>query len=117
MMVKKCVVKKIFIFSIVFILLIPFCVNANIICNDGTESPTCQDCHTGCCSDHDGCTENPNHYNNYDGNGNSYIYKNNNEIKDKKLKEMYLEISIIVFSGTIIVYLCALLLKKGSDIK
>lgn len=27
----------------------------NIICNDGTVSPTCQDCHRGCCSYHGGC--------------------------------------------------------------
>lgn len=28
----------------------------NIICNDGTPSPTCKDCHRGCCSHHGGCT-------------------------------------------------------------
>ncbi len=27
----------------------------NITCNDGTTSPTCQDCHRGCCSWHGGC--------------------------------------------------------------
>lgn len=28
----------------------------NVICNDGTPSPTCKDCHRGCCSHHGGCT-------------------------------------------------------------
>ena len=28
----------------------------NITCNDGTISPTCKDCHRGCCSWHGGCS-------------------------------------------------------------
>ena len=32
-------------------------VYANIMCNDGTESPSCYDCHQGCCSHHDGCSK------------------------------------------------------------
>ena len=32
-------------------------VYANIMCNDGTESPTCSDCHQGCCSWHGGCSD------------------------------------------------------------
>lgn len=31
-------------------------VKANIICNDGSVSNTCTDCHKGCCSKHGGCT-------------------------------------------------------------
>lgn len=27
----------------------------NVTCNDGTVSPTCKDCHRGCCSYHGGC--------------------------------------------------------------
>ncbi|MGE0322846.1 MAG: hypothetical protein AB7K71_38670 [Polyangiaceae bacterium] len=27
----------------------------NVICNDGTESPTCEVCRRGCCSHHGGC--------------------------------------------------------------
>jgi hypothetical protein len=27
-----------------------------IICNDGTRSPTCTSCDSGCCSGHGGCT-------------------------------------------------------------
>ena len=34
-------------------------VRANIVCNDGSISPTCQDCHRGCCSHHGGCSSNP----------------------------------------------------------
>lgn len=30
-------------------------VFANIMCNDGTVSPSCSDCHRGCCSHHGGC--------------------------------------------------------------
>ncbi len=45
---------------VIFILFLMFLMNtevvkANIICNDGTESPTCKDCHQGCCSWHKGC--------------------------------------------------------------
>ena len=34
----------------------PFTVKANIICNDGTTSPSCSTCHKGCCSKHGGCS-------------------------------------------------------------
>ena len=47
--------KKVFI--IIVLLLLPITINANIICNDGTESKTCETCHQGCCSHHDGCLE------------------------------------------------------------
>lgn len=62
--------KKIIILLIGFIL-IPMRVKANITCNDGTISSTCQDCHTGCCSRHGGCTNNPN------SNGGGYTPSNN----------------------------------------
>ena len=45
---------------VIVLLLIPLTVYANIECNDGTISPSCSDCHTGCCSRHGGCTDNPN---------------------------------------------------------
>lgn len=50
--------KKLIVFTTI-LLIFPFVVNANIICNDGTISPSCQTCHTGCCSGHNGCTNNP----------------------------------------------------------
>ena len=40
---------------VILIMLLPIVVNANIVCNDGTISPSCGDCHKGCCSSHGGC--------------------------------------------------------------
>ena len=54
--------KKIILVSTILLLIFPTIIKANIICNDGTESPTCSTCHTGCCSGHNGCTNNVNHY-------------------------------------------------------
>lgn len=35
------------------------------MCNDGSRSPSCSDCHQGCCSHHGGCaTDNSSYYNN-----------------------------------------------------
>ena len=48
--------KRIIILVIVLFLLFPIITKANIICNDGTVSSSCQDCHKGCCSRHGGCT-------------------------------------------------------------
>lgn len=55
-------------YIIILILIIPLNVKANIMCNDGTTSPTCTDCHRGCCSHHGGCASG----------GNSNYYSNNN---------------------------------------
>lgn len=46
---------KKFLIFIICIFMIPFFVNAGIICNDG-HSSSCSDCHQGCCSRHGGCT-------------------------------------------------------------
>lgn len=48
---KKYLIKII----IVLALLAPLGVRANIICNDGSVSKTCGDCHQVCCSHHGGC--------------------------------------------------------------
>lgn len=49
--------KKIAFIILTLIVLIPsYNVHANIICNDGTISSVCGDCHKGCCSRHGGCT-------------------------------------------------------------
>lgn len=49
--------KKYFIvFLLSFFLLNIQIVSANIMCNDGSVSPTCSDCHQGCCSWHGGCS-------------------------------------------------------------
>jgi hypothetical protein len=29
--------------------------STNVMCNDGTRSPTCSTCSSGCCSHHGGC--------------------------------------------------------------
>ncbi len=34
----------------------PSLVMTRIVCNDGTISPGCNDCHKGCCSHHGGCS-------------------------------------------------------------
>lgn len=67
------------IFSILFTLLIfnPIVVNANIICNDGTVSPSCGDCHKGCCSKHGGCSNNSSSI--PSGNNNSNSSNSNNK--------------------------------------
>lgn len=31
--------------------------NSGILCNDGTRSPTCTTCTSGCCSGHGGCRD------------------------------------------------------------
>lgn len=67
--------KKIIITAFI-LFIIPITVSANIICNDGTESPTCQNCHTGCCSGHHGCIDNPN----------NNSHKNSNIVSKKEKK-------------------------------
>ena len=52
--------KKMFFIIGTLLLIYPINASANIICNDGTVSASCTDCHTGCCSRHGGCTNNPN---------------------------------------------------------
>ena len=48
--------KKYCLFIIILLVyIIPVNVYANIQCNDGTISPSCSDCHRGCCSHHGGC--------------------------------------------------------------
>lgn len=59
--------KKRIKYFILALFLIPLIVNANIQCNDGTESSSCIDCHRGCCSGHLGCAE--------DKNGNDIDYE------------------------------------------
>lgn len=64
--------KKLFL---IIILMIPLNIYANIVCNDGTISRSCSNCHKGCCSGHGGCT---NGYNYNNGYNNSSNYSNNN---------------------------------------
>lgn len=51
--------KNLKVLLIIFVCLLfvfPTFVKANIICNDGSQSPSCSYCHPGCCSWHGGCT-------------------------------------------------------------
>lgn len=91
--------KKTFYRIGIFVLLInffPTIVNANIICNDGTVSPSCGDCHRGCCSHHGGCsnrTTNPSTYsgttsNNSSGGNSSPVIKETPKSSDNSLKTL-----------------------------
>ena len=75
--------KKIFFMFVLF--LIPFAVKANIMCNDGTTSPSCQDCHQGCCSHHGGCANS--NYNNTVNTNNTYNNTENNDSYDETSDE------------------------------
>ena len=66
--------KKIVNYIIIILITInfyPLIVSANIVCNDGTISTGCSDCHRGCCSRHGGCTSNPNSSSGSSSNNNS----------------------------------------------
>ena len=51
---KKCFYKV--VEFVILMMFVPIVVNANIVCNDGTTSKSCMDCHKGCCSSHGGCS-------------------------------------------------------------
>ena len=48
--------KRVLLVLFIIIMVMPIRVNANIVCNDGTVSPSCSSCHRGCCSRHGGCS-------------------------------------------------------------
>lgn len=78
-------------------------VNANIICNDGTESQSCASCHRGCCSNHDGCSSSQHNDNSYDNN----YYPDNDIIsksKDESEKSGTIKIILIIFVCSILYY-------------
>lgn len=121
---------KILILSIIFITLItPITVEANVICKDGTVSPTCSVCSRGCCSHHGGCSNNYDYSDNYNNSNNSAnngvissddyfdgeefeTEKQKESIKDYENKMAYIEISVL---ATIILGITCLvkLLSKG----
>ena len=67
----------IWIVLLLFVFLIPVNVSANIMCNDGTMSPSCKVCSQGCCSWHGGCASSSYNYsyNDYDSYDYDYNYK------------------------------------------
>lgn len=111
-------VRKVIFFLI--LVLIPIFVKANVVCNDGTISPTCNVCSRGCCSHHGGCSSSSsNYYDNNDSSNDHYsgnIYGNNNasinqidkinEKVDADSKEVYFGFSAIisVISGVICLF-------------
>ena len=76
--------KKIVVITLLTIFIInPIRVFANIKCNDGTISPSCSDCHQGCCSHHGGCLrEEDNDYNEDDEYSD---YSEKDDLKDNGL--------------------------------
>jgi hypothetical protein len=116
---KVITVKKCLLLLIIFLLVLPITARANIICNDGTESSRCQDCHRGCCSGHGGCTDNPNHYSNSNSdsynineptthvyNSNSYnTTQDDDEIEDEDIKYGILTVSAVSFVTSMICFI------------
>lgn len=91
---------------ILLILIVMFFINtqlvfANIMCNDGTESPTCTSCHQGCCSWHGGCASN-NSNNSINNSDNSSIKSDNSSIIN----------SIILISIFVIYLICYFMYDK-----
>lgn len=67
---------------------LPIVVNANIVCNDGTISPSCGDCHKGCCSSHGGCSNSSSSSSSSEStNSNNNNYTNNNVIETPAIVE------------------------------
>lgn len=83
--------KKCFYRIVEFVLLmmfLPIVVNANIVCNDGTISPSCGDCHKGCCSSHGGCSNSSSSSSSSEStNSNNNNYTNNNVIETPAIVE------------------------------
>ena len=75
------------------LLLCPSYVKANIMCNDGSVSPSCADCHRGCCSHHGGCASGGSSYsstsysNNSSSNGTSSYSNSNSYSAPKRVVE------------------------------
>lgn len=73
-------VKKMFLLIILLMMiLLPVSVRANIVCNDGTVSPSCGDCHRGCCSHHGGCSSNVSSNSNSNSNNHSNSSSSSNQ--------------------------------------
>ena len=84
---RICFVIEAFILMIFF----PLVVNANIVCNDGTISPSCADCHRGCCSHHGGCSNSSSSSSSSNSSSNS-----NSNNSNSSASETYKETPVIV---------------------
>lgn len=98
--------KKNFIVLIIVFSIFPMIVNANIMCNDGTTSPTCENCHQGCCSYHGGCANKRYNSNN----------KQNNINSKKKQKRNKINSSFAIIIG-ILTYVISIILLLILDSK
>ena len=118
--------KNIFKILVLLFLLFPLMVNANIMCNDGTESPSCQSCHQGCCSWHGGCARNTDENEFVDSaeeeevDLEDYINEDSEEkeeeiidIKNKNTKIGYLSISASTMIFSIFAYIGSLIGSMG----
>lgn len=47
--------KSVYLLVVVSLILLPIKVQAKVMCNDGSISPSCDVCKPGCCSKHGGC--------------------------------------------------------------
>lgn len=70
--------KILILLVLIFFLNFPISIKANIMCHDGTSSPTCSDCHQGCCSYHGGCATNNSNDNDNSDYGNNMAEKDDN---------------------------------------
>ncbi len=68
----------------------PIIVKANIVCKDGTISPSCSDCHRGCCSKHGGCSSSSSNSSNSSG---------NNPLVTEKVKSSDVSLKKITIDG------------------
>ena len=85
--------KKIMNLFLTILIFYPFIVKANIICNDGTISPSCSTCHKGCCSRHGGCTNISNNSSNFSNSScsSSSSNKKSNVVEDIKSSDTSLK--------------------------
>lgn len=93
-------IKKLYIFIVIILIAFPQKINANIICNDGTVSPTCNSCRPGCCSSHQGCTDYS--YNNY-GYSEFDSYNNSNENNSAEMILMII-VSFCIWPGSLFLF-------------
>lgn len=99
--ISYCII-SIFVLLMIFL---PTGVNANIVCNDGTVSSSCSDCHKGCCSQHGGCSSGTTNNNNSSSRGSNYVtqqptIKEETKSNDVSLKKVTIDYENIDISDS-----------------
>ncbi len=74
--------KRLIYVIMVLLMIVPIHINANIICNDGSVSKTCRDCHQGCCSHHGGCASSGSRRSSESSNNSVYESKSSTKVVD-----------------------------------